>query len=222
MRGTPALLVLFSIAAFAQPHLDYPLAPGTRWTYRLHQELAPGVRFHDEDARLASGNVLESTVVAVVADVETLFGRQYARIEHRRGGKPWLTEWCRLTPAGLMVGKSVDYENGAAETIMEPEQKRISATLRPRESWSWQAKDAPVRLRYEIVGPAPVVVPAGSYSAVRLHTTGAVASATGAIQIQQGTWFVPGVGIVKQDTATSVRGRAISHVVLTLARFEKP
>ena len=40
------------------------------------------------------------------------------------------------------------------------------------------------------------------------------------INIRQERWFAPGVGFVKQDTRTLQGGRPLSHVILTLEKFE--
>jgi hypothetical protein len=72
------------------------------------------------------------------------------------------------------------------------------------------------------VGPDAIEVPAGHYSAVHLTCTGTVATPAGKAQTRQDTWFVPGVGIARQQTSVSLAGRTISQVLLTLEKFEKP
>ena len=72
--------------------MAYPLAPKTRWTYHLHQEVGQGVHFGDEMAALAKGNVLEADLISEVAGTDAIGGRQYARVETRLNGKPYLTE----------------------------------------------------------------------------------------------------------------------------------
>ncbi len=206
-RGGGALLLLFAGSLAAQPRLDYPLAPKTRWTYHLRQEGIGGAR--------------DTTVVAEVAGVDRFSGREYARVENRRDGKLWLVEWYRLTPAGLMVGKSIDYDEGPDEIVIEPEQRRIAASLRPKDFWYWQAKNPPARFRYDVIGPDEVQVAAGRFSAVRLTTKGTLTAPVGVIEVRQETWFVPAVGIARQDTNMTLKGRLLSHNVLTLDKFEK-
>jgi hypothetical protein len=217
-----AIVLLCNAGIWAQPQrsaLDYPLALKTRWTYHLHQENGEGVRFGEELAALAKGNVVDTRVISEAAGVEAIGGRSYTRVESRINGKPWLFEWERVSPDGLLIGKTK--EQDGPEVIMQPEQKRLSATLRPGTSWDWQAKDAPIKFRYSVVGTADVDVPAGHYQGVRLTTAGTIQAPFGKVEIRQETWFVPGTGIVKQDTEMSVQGHTLSKILLTLEKFEK-
>jgi|SRR5579859_799231 len=219
---TGTVFLLCNAGIWAQPQrgaLDYPLALKTRWTYHLHQENGEGVHFGEDLAGLAKGNVVDTSVIAEVAGVETIGGRSYTRVESRINGKPWLFEWERVSPEGLLVGKTK--EQDGQEVIMQPEQKRISTTLRPGTFWDWQAKDAPIKFRYSVVGPADVDVPAGHYQGVHLTTAGTIQAPFGKVETRQETWFVPGAGIVKQDTEMSVQGHTLSHILLTLEKFEK-
>jgi len=219
------VLLFYCIAAWGQPQrssLDYPLGLKTRWTYHLHHENGPGVHFGDTLAALAKDNVLDTTLISEAVGLDTVGAHSYTRVETRLNGKPWLFEWQRLSPEGLMIGKTIDYQQGDQAVIMQPEQKRISAELRPGNSWSWTAKDAPVRFRYAVAGPGQVDVPASHYQGINLNTNGTVDAPFGKVEIHQDTWFVPGVGIVRQETTTNVGERKLSHVVLTLEKFEHP
>ena len=223
MKFAPAGIVLLcSAGLWAQPQrssLDYPLALKTRWTYHLHQENGEGVHFGEDLAALAKDNVVDASVISEVAGVETIGGHSYTRVESRINGKPWLFEWERISPDGLLVGKTREQEE--QEVMMQPEQKRISATLRPGTFWDWQAKNAPIKFHYTVVGPGAVDVPAGHYQGVHLTATGTVQAPFGRVDIRQETWFVPGVGIAKQETETSVQEHKLSGVRLTLEKFEK-
>jgi hypothetical protein len=54
---------------------DYPLAAGTRWTYHLRKEVGPGVHFDGEDGRVEKNNIVETTIVAHVADTDQIGGK---------------------------------------------------------------------------------------------------------------------------------------------------
>ena len=203
-----------------RPALDYPLALKTRWIYHLHHENGEGVNFGPDMAALAKGKVLDATVVSEAVAQEMVGAHSYTRIESRLNGKPWLFEWARLSPDGFLIGKTIDYEQEGQEVIMEPEQKRISTVMRPGTFWLWQPKEAPVRFRYSVVGPGAVEVPAGHYQGTHLNTSATVDAPFGKVEIHQDTWFVPGVGIAKQDSTTTVQGHTLSHVILTLEKFE--
>jgi len=214
-----ACALLSPMPETAPPGLDYPLAPGSKWTYHIHHELGEGVQFGEQDAAKATGNELDFTVVAQAAATETIGGKQYTRVEATREGKPWMTEWYRLTPDGLFVGKTVEYDSHSTH-VMDPEQKRLSAQLTPGESWIWDPKDAPLRFKTTVVATEPVDVPAGHYQATRLVMTGMIKVDAGMVQIFEQTWFAPGVGIVKQDTDTLAQGHLLTRVVMTLEKFE--
>ncbi len=51
---------------------NYPLTPGTRWTFHLRKEPGPGVHFDGEDGRVAKNNVVETTVIAHVGGIEQI------------------------------------------------------------------------------------------------------------------------------------------------------
>ena len=202
--------------ATAAPLLDFPLAPGTRWTYHLRQELGEGVNFGPDDAKLAKGNVLDTTVVSQVAGSEKIGTQPYIRLDATKSGKVWLSEWYRLDEQGLFVGRRV--EEGQ-ETTLDPPQKVLSAILKPGEKWSWKASGAPVTVRTSVGAEESVTVPAGAFRAIKVSAETLIKDQV-LIKVQQDRWFAVGVGFVKQDTRTTIGPRMISHVVLTLEKFE--
>ena len=208
--------------AAAPAVVDYPLALHTRWIYHLRQDLQPGVHFGENSGESASAKVMEATVVSEVVGFDLLGGTRYARVESRRNGKLWLTEWLRALPDALLLGKTLDSDEGQ-ETVMQPPQKLLSATLRPGESWEWKAQEALVTIHTEILNPASVSVPAGTFTAteITLDITIQMADMPAPIQGQQKRWYVPGIGYVKQDTRFSTSGRFLSHIVLDLEKFER-
>src|ERR1700730_7350101 len=66
---------------------DYPLAKGTSWTYHLRKEVGPGVHFAGDDAQVAKGNIVDTTLVAHVAGTDEIGGKSYTRGESYREGK---------------------------------------------------------------------------------------------------------------------------------------
>ena len=219
------LLLSFAAALLAVPLFalatspDYPLAPGTRWTFHLHEELGPGTSFNEQDAPLAKGNALDLQVVSEVTGSEVVGGKTYARIESKRNGKLSLREWYRLAPEGLVEGKSFDAEAGE-EHLMSPPQKLLSPTLQPGETWTWRAPDAPVTIRTRVVGPESVTVPAGTYPATKLDVLTTIPLGDAVLQVQQFRWYAPGVGYVKQQTETRVGTRLLNRIDLTLEKFQ--
>jgi hypothetical protein len=226
MRITGSLILavcaLGAAAQTAKSRLDYPLALHTRWTYHLRQEVGQGVSLNNEDAKLAKDNVLETTVISEAAGVDTIGGHQYTRVESRRNGEPRLFEWERLGPEGLLFGKSIDYSGDASETILDPEQLRLSSDLRPGQSWTWKAKDGSLSLVYSVIGSESVEIPLARYQGIHVTSLGSVEAPFGTVQLRQDTWFVPKVGIAKQETTTSVQQHLLMHNSLTLEKLEKP
>ena len=217
------LVITSAIALAAAPAVvDYPLALHTRWIYHLRQDLQPGVHFGESSGGSPSQKAMDATVVSEVVGFDVISGTQYARVESRRSGKLWLTEWLRALPDALLLGKTLDSDQGQ-ETIMQPPQKLLSATLRPGESWVWEAQDAPVTIHTKILNPAKVSVPAGTFTAteISLDITIQTADMPAPVQGQQKRWFVPGIGFVKQDTQFVTSGRILSHIVLDLEKFER-
>ncbi len=199
---------------------DYPLEPGTRWTFHLHQEFGPGVHPGAAIQKLMQGgDAFDATVVSRVAGVDDIGGQRYTRIESTLPQMPWLIEWMRLAPDGLLLGKTIDAEDGE-EHFMNPPQRLLSATLRAGEAWDWQASDGPVSIQTRVVGPASVQVPAGSFDAVKIVLDMTVQTGGAPVQVLQSRWFVPGVGYVEEETQSVLAGHRLSHVVLTLEKFE--
>ncbi|MGE5244901.1 MAG: hypothetical protein ACM3SQ_11795 [Betaproteobacteria bacterium] len=197
----------------------FPLSPGTKWVYHERQEVGPGVHLSEQDASRAHGNVVESTVISTVGGRDRIADADYVRIESTRAGRPWLTEWYRLTAGGLMLGKRLDLEGGQ-EVPMDPPQQVLNASLRPGEAWQWRAADGSWSVRRRVIRRGVITVPAGSYSGTELDMALTVNQGPMHVTGHETSWFVPDVGFVKRDTETSVNGRFLTHVTQTLEKFE--
>jgi hypothetical protein len=195
----------------------FPLTPGTRWTYHLHEELGVGVSFGPEDAKLAKGNVLDTSVHSEAGRGELISGLSYVRIDSTRNGRAWLSEWYRVDAQGLFVAKRV--EDGQP-TVLDPPQKWLSVGLRSGETWDWRAADAPISMHTAVVGEERVTVPAGVFQAVKLSSDMTVQGQV-VILVHQDRWFVPGTGFVKLDTTTTAASHLLTTVALTLERFDR-
>ncbi len=145
MRTNCFRLLCFGIAylacsAFLGTRLlgqDYPLAKGTSWTYHLRKEVGPGVHFAGDDARVAKGNVVDTTLVAHVAGTDEIGGKTYTRVESYREGKLANVDWFALTSDGLIHPKTKDYVAGG-ESELNPPERLLSPGLAPQETWTWQ------------------------------------------------------------------------------------
>ena len=133
---------------------------------------------------------------------------------------PWLTQWLRPTTGGLLLGKTINFEQGPDVTLMVPPQKLLSPTLKAGESWDWKTADDATVMHIKVVGPAVITVPAGTFHTTQLSYDVTVQTKTGLITVRQTRWFAPGVGYAKQDTEIRLGEHLLSHVVLTLQKYE--
>jgi len=99
---------LLSLAHAALPaavpsQVDFPLAPKTKWTNHLYQEMGEGVHFGPLWSKFAKGNSVDVSVITEVTGSDLINGEKYMRRETRVKGTLWLTEWLRQTPNGLLL-----------------------------------------------------------------------------------------------------------------------
>ena len=204
-------------AAPAPDSPQYPLAMKTRWTYDMRQEFGPGVHPSGPDAALVKGNVLETTLVSEVAGSDMIGGMRYARVESRHDGRVWMTEWLRLTPEGLFLGKT--NEDGK-ETLMVPPQKILSPRMAAGEAWAWKASDAPVNIRTQVVGKEATDVPAGTFDATKTIHELSMVLPQATIRSTNSRWFSPGVGYIRQESEVYAGDRLLTRTQLRLVAFD--
>ena len=224
MNFRAMVFVMAAMAAFANGQVattpgspQYPLAMKTRWTYQMRQEFAPGARPSGPDAAFVKGNVLETTVVSEVAGSDMIGGIKYIRIESRHDGRLWMTEWMRLAPEGLFLGKT--NEDGD-ETILVPPQKILSSRMAAGETWAWKAARAPVNIQTKVTGKETTEVPAGKFEAIKTIHELSMVLPQATIRSTNSRWFLPGLGYVRQDTEIYAGDRFVSRVHLRLVTFD--
>lgn len=196
---------------------QYPLAMKTRWTYDMRQEFGPGVHPSGPDAALVKGNVLETTLVSEVAGSDMIGGMRYTRVESRHDGRLWMTEWLRLTPEGLFLGKT--NEDGK-ETLMVPPQKILSQRMAAGEAWTWKASDAPVNIRAQVAGKEATVVPAGTFNATKIVHELSMVLPQATVRVTNSRWFSPQVGYVRQESEVHAGDRLLTRTQLRLVAFD--
>jgi len=204
---------------------DYPLAPGTTWTYHLHKDIGPLAHFGGEDARMAKNGVVETTVIAHVAGTEDISGKPYVRVEAMVEGKLANIDWYALTPAGLLHARAVDYI-AQSQSDFDPPEMLLSHALAPGESWTWQDRQGVVSSKKTVFAPEQITVPAGSYRAISVRTEMVMPMQISEtkflpMNVTMTQWFTPGVGFVKQDARFEVKGNLLSHNLMTLEKFER-
>jgi hypothetical protein len=216
----PCLLSVRASAPDAESGVGYPLALRTKWTYHLHEEVGTGVHFGPTMAKFAKGDSLDVPVITEVVGSDLINGEKYTRLESRIADTRWLTEWFRQTASELLRGKAIDFEEGEEVSLMVPPQKLLSRTLKSGESWDWKTQDGATVMQIKVVGPADLTVPAGKFHTTQLSYDLEFKTEIGIVTVGQTRWFASGVGYVKQDTETRLGDHMLSHVVLTLQKYE--
>jgi hypothetical protein len=218
-----AIIGLLTALAAAPPLVraqDYPLAPGTRWTYHLRKEVAPGVQLDGEDGRVAKNNAVDVTMISHVAGTEQIDGKSYTRVEGYRDGKLSEIDWYALTPDGLMHARSID-NSGAGESDLNPPEKLLSPTLAPNESWTWRDAGGAASSKTTVRAAEQITVPAGSYRAIPVETSLEMPTQGGPpARMAINYWFVPAVGYVKIEVRVEVSGTLLAHNTMVLEKFE--
>jgi len=204
---------------------DYPLGPGTTWTYHLHKDVGPLAHFEGEDARMAKNGAVETTVIAHVVGTEEIGGKSYTRVESMGQGKLANIDWYALTPAGLLHARAVDYV-AQSQSDFDPPEVLLSHALAPGESWTWQDRQGVLSSKKTAFAPEQITVPAGSYRPISVRTEMVIPTQISPTQVvpmnvTMRQWFVPGVGFVKQDVRFEINGNLLSHNLMTLEKFER-
>jgi hypothetical protein len=196
---------------------QYPLAMKTRWTYAMRQEFGPGVHPSAEKAALLKGNVLETTLVSEVAGSDLIGGLKYTRVESRQDGRLWMTEWLRLTPEGLFLGKT--NEDGK-ETVITPPQKIMSPRMTVGEEWNWKASNAPVSIKTRVSGKEAADVPAGKFDAIKSVHELSMVLPQATIRSTNRRWLSPGLGYVQQESEVYAGDQFLTRTQLRLMAFD--
>ena len=207
----------FGQGASTLTSVSYPLTIKTRWTYEMVQEFSPGVHPSRQDAALVKGNLLQTTLLSEVAGTDLIGGNRYTRVESRHDGRLWMTEWLRLTPAGLFLAKTTEDGN---DTIMTPVQKVLSSHMTVGETWSWKAADAPVTMSIAVAGREKTEVPAGTYDAYKTVHDIRIVLPQAKIRASHSRWYSPGVGYVRHESEVYADERLLTRTELKLISFE--
>ncbi len=87
-----------------------------------------------------------------------------------------------------------------------PPKLEIPAQVSPGQTWSWQGllqPFGPIHYTAAILHIEPVTVPAGTFSALHIQSTGLDYFALQPLEFTTDSWIVPGVGTVKSTTYTA-------------------
>lgn len=167
----------------------YPLKVGNKWYYRGELNGAQQIN-----------------LVNRVAKIETIDNEKLARIENcLPNGAVTSSEHLSADDRGIYRHRF----NGAE--IMPP-LCLLKFPVKVGESWEVKPKTAGMEMRVTCrVGREKVEVPAGKYTAIKVHIETEIAD----MKISTTYWFAAGVGIVKQ-----VANLAGNHIAIELEKFE--
>jgi hypothetical protein len=187
-----------------------PLGKGRVWTYAFVQE--PGgitkISKAPPGATLDADGSVRATVTATVAGTDG----EDARVAWARGGVPFSEEWWRPTRRGLAAVKRT--VNGESITL-DPPQVFFPWPAGMGRRWSYTSRDKAIRQTSRVWGPVPVKGPTGEAPGyvVLVEQKGQV---TTSVERE----YLPGVGLVRSTTITSLGPEMMSReqLVLTSAR----
>ena len=198
MRWIVAIALALALASpgFAQVAAEknkfvnyYPLKTGAKWTYEVDD-----------------GTGQKARVVNHLAGMETVDGKELARMETTVGGTVAATEHLSGSPAGVFRHRyKGDSINPALCILKYP--------FKEADSWEAEATVGSQRLKMKVKTGRneEIRVPAGKYKTVTvlIETTVDGESIAGA------TWYAADVGVVKQITDVGAK-----RITLELLKFE--
>lgn len=198
-----------------------PLRVGDSWRYKVKVEVPPGVtsegaaaiEIDQEKTRVFKGKVFVSEQYPEVDafDVSVI-------------GQPVERELVEIHDDRILMRGSTQPEVPDAKPIwLDPPVPFVTAGLRAGDTLaSLGVQDGARKRALNVVAREKVTVPAGEYNAIRLLMTGN----DGQFEVRRTTWFVPRVGIVKEDKARyagkTLLFRETTELVQTSVTGERP
>jgi hypothetical protein len=193
-----ATLLLFATIISAAAEAILPTAEGTTWEY---------------EAREQPPNPNGSTRVTVrVSGVEQLGSKDLLKLETRVDDSLVRTELISVDDTGVHCARRTLGEGKAVS--FDPPQTLVPAPLKEGATWELddRAAGSDMHQQFTVAAQETVTVRAGTYHAFRLHCEQPWPVAT---TIDR--WFAPGVGCVKDVTATrGPNGRLLNRVTTEL------
>jgi len=215
MRSNTALLPLISAACLlscekksdapAPPRVqvadylksDVPILPvkeGDFWKYRVSVEIPEGIT-SESGASIETETERVRTYLGKVAVING--APPLDAFDVTSPGSPRQRELVEITDEAVMMRGSLLPDDPAAKPIMlEKPVPFVIAGMRPgQQSPKIGVTGGHVNRALKIVAREKVSTPAGEFDSIRLLMTGN----DGPVDIHRTTWFVPGVGIVKEE-----------------------
>lgn len=185
-----------------------PLQRGKTWTYTFVQEAGGIAKISKAPpgATLGPDGKVRATVTAAVAGTDG----EDTHITWARGAVPFSEEWWRLTRGGLAAVKRTI---GGESLVLEPPQIFFPWPAKMGRSWNYTSRDKTLRQRYRVWGPVSLKGRSGDASGyvVLAEQKGPGASTT----VERD--YIPGLGMVRSVTITSLGTEMMSREELVLA-----
>lgn len=173
-----------------------PLRVGDSWRYKVKVEVPPGVtsegaaavEIEQDKTRVFKGKVFVAEGLPEVDAFDVTVA-----------GQPVERELVEIHDDRILMRGSTQPEVPGAEPLwLDPPVPFVTAGLRAGQTLASLGVQEGARKRgLKVVAREKVTVPAGEYDAIRLLMTGN----DGQFEVRRTTWFVPRVGIVKEEKA---------------------
>lgn len=181
-----------------------PLVAGDFWKYKVRVEVPPGVTsegsaaidIDQEKTRVFKGKV---PVAEGLPEVDAF--------DVTVPGQPVERELVEIHDDKVLMRGSTQPEVAGAKPIwLDPPVPFVTAGLRAGQMVASLGVQEGARKRgLKVVAREKVTVPAGEYQAIRLLMTGN----DGEFEVRRTTWFVPRVGIVKEEKARYAKDKLL-------------
>lgn len=200
-------------SALATPLI--PIRQGMTWEYHMTQEVGEGIAL--SNATPDADGKIHLPVVYRISGIQDADGKDLLEFEMHRDGVVTNTDLITVDDRGIICWGRI---NLSGEVIdLDPPQTMVAAPLKTGANWNFDGLIAEMKVHqhYHVTGEEDVDVPAGNFRAFRIH-----GDQTLPIQMTIDRWFVPGIGIVKDVTATrSADGKLLQRISLELRERPK-
>jgi hypothetical protein len=186
-----------------------PLTKGTTWTYDYVQEAINGATLD-----LPAGATADPDGKLRYQITETAAGDDGVglRVDNSRNGAVYYSEWYKVDDHGI---SSIQRKSGNDIIPLKP--------LQPywpwppaSTSWTYEPDDKSTRTEYRIWGPLPVQAPQGAVAGYVLM----IQQDASPIGIFAERHLVPGIGMVKEISFTTLNHQRVQRTILTLKQMK--
>lgn len=208
MRKSLLTIALLFFANASRAEQLLPTAAGTTWDY--------------DSTETMTGSAPANSKVTVTAGRQMLYGIELVKLETAtNGSSPSKFELINVDDESIT--RLARSGKDGQPIKLNPPETIIVAPLKPGATWDSEdeVEGVKVRQHFTVLDEENVVVPAGKFKAFHVKGKG-----SSLISVTLDRWFVPGVGVVKEDTL--LRGPALRQqrtfelVKLTTSAETKP